>query len=186
MIIENIKQEHILAGAIVLITAVIIFLLLRRLFVYNNKRKIRNIIKKISYDFIEDIEIDEGLEHYAHLDYICLGQDGIHIIAVKNYAGHIFAADDINEWSQIVDRKSYKFPNPGFELTHSVELLKTMTDLDVTGYNIFSDTADFPKGRPESVILCADMLEFFGKVSKRNLSDSLLNEWKKLKLHLCT
>ena len=181
---ENIKQEHVLIVAVSLVSIFVLFLLVRLWRRYQSKRKIRNMIKKISYDFVEDVEIDEGLDQYAHFDFICLGKQGVHIFSVKNYAGHIFAADEINEWSQILDRKSYKFPNPGFELSHGVELLKTMTDLEVTGYNIFSDAADFPKGQPDNVILCADIFEFFGKMNRRNMSEPVLIDWQKLKQKL--
>ena len=69
------------------------------------------------------------------------------------YPGIIFCADNIDEWSQVLEGKSYKFKNPLVDLDYQVNAVSAcIPGVPVDGYLFFDHQALFPKGYPERVI----------------------------------
>lgn len=160
----------------IVVLAGLLLLYIRRRTSSNTSRALRKALKKISYDFIGAVSLDLGDEHFAYFDYIAVTDNGILVIDMKDYAGHIFAAEKIDKWTQIQNRKSYQFANPSFELQHKIELLKLkFQNQPITGIVAFSNLADFPKGQPENVLLVNDLRQCFKRHHKQ-CSDRVL--WK--------
>lgn len=148
-------------------------------------RKVRKIVKKISCDFFKDKTLDLGGEQYAFFDYLILSKQGIVALEIKNFSGHIFASADINEWTQVIGHKSYKFINPFFVLEQKIEVLRQILPKQkMSGIILFNEQADFPKGRPDNVIRADELPGLFAKVSKKDISASCLADWKCLKSYL--
>lgn len=144
--------------------------------------KTRKLVKKISYDYLENATLDSGLDQYAQFDYILLTDKGILVVEVKNYSGHIFGANKIDEWTQIINRKSYKFANPFFEMSHKIELLRDIShEVHVNGLILFTDEADFPKGCPESVIKLAYLKDHYRKLTKQAVPTGMQKTWDLIK-----
>ncbi len=151
------------------------------------KRKTKRIIKKISCDYIQDIPLDMGEEQYAYFDYILLYKQGVMAIETKDYAGHIYASDKINEWTQVINRKSYKFKNPFFLLEQKIDLFKgIIPDQPIDGIIIFTDKADFPKGRPDNVLLIGELYKRYGKANANDAPADIKANWSHLKKYLLT
>ena len=152
---------------------------------YQNNRfrlKTKKCIGRISYDFVHNVTLDNGVDQYAQFDYIALTQNGVVVIDVKNYSGHIFGAEKIDEWTQIINKKSYKFDNPFFDIEHKLELLKDINkDINITGLILFTDEADFPKGCPDNVISLKDLKTRFAAVKKRDVPAISLKMWEQIK-----
>ena len=165
----------------------IIILLVIALFWYrknNLKLRIKHIVKKISFDYLEDVIIDNGAEQYAQYDYIVLNDNGIIVLDIKNYAGNIFAAEKINEWTQVIDRNSYMFRNPFFDLSQKLDLLRNdVADLELSALIVFTDKAFFPKGRPDSVLTLNELKERFTMRSKK-IPDEWRTQWAAFKRSL--
>ena len=148
-------------------------------------RKVNRMVRKISSDYFKDISLDLGGDQYAFFDYLLLSQQGIVALEIKNFSGHIYGAHGINEWTQIIERKSYKFSNPFFDLEQKIDLLKQVVpDQEINGIIIFTEQADFPKGRPDNVMRVSECLGQFGKVTKGHASSAYLPGWNHLKTHL--
>jgi len=148
-------------------------------------RKVNKTVKKISCDFFKDISLDLGGEQYAFFDYLLLSRKGIVALEIKNFSGHIYAAPGINEWTQIIERKSYKFTNPFFDLEQKIDLLKQIVpEQDISGMILFAEQADFPKGRPDNVVRINELIGRFGKACSADAASPYLSGWNHLKTHL--
>jgi hypothetical protein len=144
----------------------------------NTQRAIRRALKKISYDSVYSVSLDLGGEHFAYFDYIAVIDGGFLVIDLKDYAGHIFAADKIDMWTQIQNRKSYQFVNPTFELQNKIELLKLkLQHHHITGIVVFTDHADFPKGQPDNVLLVKELRQCFKRHHKKCADKGLWADW---------
>ncbi len=83
--------------------------LLRRL----ERRRNRRILRQLGRESLENVAIPDGLgEQNLVLDHVLLLPTGFLVVDVKDYAGVLFAGERIDEWTQTVGRRSYKFPNP--------------------------------------------------------------------------
>jgi len=174
-----IHYKLILLALIVIICVVFIYLRYRK---KRFARKIKRQVKRISYDHIENVILDGGPDDYAQFDYLLLTDKGIVILDIKDYAGHIFGADKINEWTQIINRRSYKFANPFFELSHKIELVKGINkDINVSGLILFTDEADFPKGCPDSVIALKTLKDNYVKLITKETPELMQRNWDRIK-----
>lgn len=178
------NQSVLLIIAVVVMTLVVL-LFIRWMNKDKFKKKTRRIIKKISCDYLSDISLDLGEEQYAFFDYVLLYKQGIMAVETRDYSGHIFASDKINEWTQIIDRKSYKFDNPFFSMEHNIELLKrVIPDQSITGVILFNDLADFPKGRPDNVMRINELYKHHGKANANDAAADVMSNWNQLKKYL--
>jgi len=178
-------NQIILLLAGLLITGLVFIFIFMRLKKGAFRRKVKRVIKKISCDYISDIPLDMGEDQYAYFDYILLYRQGIMALEIRDYAGHIYASDKINEWTQVINRKSYKFKNPFFSLERKIDLFKEIIpDQPITAVIIFTDQADFPKGRPENVFLINELYKHYGKANANDAPAAIMANWNQLKKYL--
>lgn len=148
--------------------------------VLKNERKINKAIQKIGSQYLKQVILPDGMGGSIFLDYVVLAQNSITLVILKKFRGTIFCADNIDQWTQLVGNKSYKFPNILQQLDSDISSVKMLAkDVEVTGLVIFPSDCDFPKGRPEQVKKINE-LEKTG-VDKQLHSEKLLNAWYKLK-----
>jgi hypothetical protein len=185
-IFKQLSQLQIMTLALlVILTGVGLFFIYRWIVKDRYLKKVNRIVKKISSDYCKDISIDLGGEQYAFFDYLLLSRLGIVALEIKNFSGHIYGASAINEWSQIIGCKSYKFTNPFFDLQQKIDVLKQVVpEQEISGIILFTEQADFPKGRPDNVMQVNELIGFFGKASKADESTPNLRGWNQLKSHL--
>lgn len=115
-------------------------------------RKITKIMKMIGTEFLQSAYIPDGVGGYACIDYLVLMPGGILVVNVQNYNGFIFGGENMDQWTQMIDSKSYKFDNPlGQNFAH-VQAVKTLTsNIPVEGRIVFSAAGEFPRGIPKGV-----------------------------------
>ncbi len=157
-----------------------------RSFINNSqKRSTKRIVNKISGAHLQEVPLDMGEDQYAYFDYILLRKDGILVLEFKDYAGHIYASEQINEWTQVIGSKSYKFANPFFELERKVELLRQVIGNEkIDTVILFTDKADFPKGRPQNVLLLKELKNIFSKTKASDISEAGMIMWLQLQTYL--
>ena len=138
-------------------------------------------VRKLGVAVLRNIVISDGMDGRVLIENIILTPDGIYILPIKRYCGIIFAADNIETWTQVVGKRSYKFPNPLPELeTYIMAVRNLLPAVDVTGYILVTHDAEFPKGKPERII---PLPEIAGVLASKgdNVSDQLKIAWDKLK-----
>ena len=126
----------------------------------SENKKIKKIIKSIGADFVQNVAIPDGLEGFIFFDYMVLTPTGILVVDVQNYNGYIFGGETINEWTQMIGRKSYKFRNPlPGNQNHVLSVKEHAGDVPVQGRIVFTSMGEFPKGIPKGVSTTGSLKE---------------------------
>jgi hypothetical protein len=80
------------------------------------------------------------------------------VIGVKRYDGMIFGSAQTDEWTQILNSRSYKFPNPDTYLAEQVTAVRCLVPkIPVRGLHLFSDSTSFPWDKPPNVLQSRDL-----------------------------
>lgn len=138
-------------------------------------------VRKLGVAALRNIVIPDGMDGRVLIENVILTPNGIYILPIKRYCGIIFAADNIETWTQVVGKRSYKFPNPLPELeTYLMAARNLLPAVNVTGYILVTRDAEFPKGKPERIIPLAQVAEVLATKSEE-VPDQLRNAWDKLK-----
>jgi hypothetical protein len=130
--------------------------------IYLGRHKIRQIwlnmrtrhsLNHLGLESVANVQFPDGLGQYFSVDRLVMHHDGISLLIFKRYSGRIFCADDIDEWTQVVGGKSYRFKNPLVDLDYQIRAVSSRApDVTVNGFLFFDHRAQFPKGHPERVI----------------------------------
>jgi len=148
---------------------------LKELFLYRN-------VRKLGVAALHNIVIPDGMDGRVLIENIILAPEGIYILPIKRYCGIIFAAENIESWTQVVGKRSYKFPNPLPELeTYIMAVRNFLPAINVTGCILVTRDAEFPKGKPERVIPLDEAVDYLN-ITKGEVSGHLRNAWENLKL----
>ena len=116
------------------------------------------------------------------IDRLALTRDSIILINYKRYAGRIYCAERIAEWTQVVGQKSFKFENPLFELENQMTSLRLVTgNVAVHGYLFFNHGATFPKGHPPTILFPDNIPESLLGVNCSPVIPEIMSAWERLK-----
>lgn len=138
-------------------------------------------VRKLGVAALHNIVIPDGMDGRVLIENIILTPVGIYILPIKRYYGIIFAAENIDTWTQVVGKRSYKFPNPLPELdTYIMAVRNLLPTIDVTGCILVTREAEFPKGKPKRIIPVAEAAASLG-ITKGEVSAQLRSAWENLK-----
>jgi len=147
---------------------------------YLNERKVNKTIQHLGSQYLKQVILPDGLGGSVFLDYLVLAQHSIILVTLKRFRGTIFCAENIEQWTQLIGNRSYKFPNTLQQLDSDILSVGSLVkDVDITGLVIFSSECDFPKGKPDQVKSIREIKNT--TIDKQLHSESLLNAWYKLK-----
>ena len=175
-------NDHALVVASLLLVSIIILYLSRKVI----KRgwlniKIRYRLNHLGVKHLSNVQWPDGLGSYFTIDRLILRPDGITVLMYKKYPGKIFCADDIDDWTQMLGQKSYKFKNPLYDLDYQINVIKRFVpDVPVNGFLFFDHTAEFPKGHPDRVIHYKKIPETLQRHRKNKIEDNVMSAWDKL------
>ena len=145
------------------------------------EQNVNRSVRRIGVAVIRNIALPDGMDGKVSIENIVLTAGGIYILPIKRYCGIIFAADNIETWTQVVGKRSYKFPNPLTELdTYVMAVRNLLPEVKVEGRILVTSDASFPKGKPDRVIPVATIAEEL-TVDKGEVSTQLRDAWDKLK-----
>lgn len=170
------------AIAAFILAVIIVWIIIRYINKESGNKKITKIIKKMATGYVQNIAIPDGLEGYVFIDYLVLTPTGILVINVQDYNGFLFGGENINEWTQMIGHKSYKFKNPLPQVEHHVQSVKLhVDDVPVRGRIVFSSAGEFPKGIPQGVSTIGSLKEDVSFTVVGNaVPEIYLYTWKKL------
>jgi hypothetical protein len=147
----NINIVHIVVTATLIVLTVLLFLLVR------NRRqdsayKISKILSPITRSRVDNIIIPDGIGGLLEIEQLRLLEQGILIVETYQISGHLFGAEEIDQWTQLIKGRSYKFANPLRHIRTSRQAIMSLApDTPIFYCVIFSGEASFPKGKPEGV-----------------------------------
>lgn len=170
-----------LIAAILLVLAFLIYLGHRKINLAWLNLKTRYLLNHLGLKEISNFKFPDGLGNFFTVDRLILRQDGISLLVFKQYPGSIFCAEDIDEWTQMLAGKSYRFQNPLIDLDFQIKAISTFVpDVPVDGFLFFDHQASFPKGCPERVIKLGDIPQSLKRDKKIQAQTSVMSAWKKL------
>jgi len=141
------------------------FLLLILLLLFS-KRKRKNsklqqanrALNQIRKDEVATIVIPDGIGGLIQIERLILMEQGLLVIETYPISGHLFGADNIDQWTQIVDGRSYKFANPLRHVHNAKQALQMLVPkVPIYSRVVFTGEGDFPKGKPDDVSVVATL-----------------------------
>ena len=153
-------DQQLLIGLLGLATLVVLAYLLRiPLRSWQEKRRIRRAVKRLGARVMRDVNLPDGMGGAINIDYLVLAADAIRVIGVKRYDGMIFGSANTDEWTQTLNSRSYRFPNPDIYLAQQISAIRSIAArVPVKGLHLFTDTAMFPWDKPDNVLQTKDLL----------------------------
>ena len=141
-------------------------------------------IKKFGKETMHDVMLPDSLGGSTYIDFLALTSNAIVVLYLKRYRGVIFAGEKIEQWTQVINNHSYRFPNPLQKLEIDIMAINNLVkDVNVEGKVIFTKESEFPKGRPECVILVNEMEQNLKSYSAEEIPSLLQTAWKRLQEH---
>ena len=130
----------------------------------NPLRRLLTTVKAISADYLHDIVVPDGVDGQIHLDLVLLTGDGILVLDIKDHHGSVFAGANMEQWTVMNGSRRISVRNPLGALHDRVEAVRQLVEheVPVDGRALFTGDARFVKGRPEGVLLLAELREAFG------------------------
>lgn len=143
----------VLAGGLAVFVIGIIWLLYRIFFRKSpSQMQIEQILKPYKKDELTNVILPDGLGGYLEIEKLFLLEQGILILRDYPISGHLFGAEKIEQWTQIVEGRSYKFTNPLHHLELARQAIRGLIPkMPVFCHVVFTAESNFPKGKPASV-----------------------------------
>ena len=170
-----------LTAVLVLLLAIVLFLARKRIGLAWLNLKTRRRLSQLGIEVVSDFRFPDGLGSYYTIDRLVLRQDGISLLVFMQYPGSIFCAEDIDQWTQLLGGKSYRFKNPLIDLDYLVKAVSSaVPGVPVDGYIVFDHQAEFPKGHPERVIDLENLPQSLERVKQASAKAPVQSAWEKL------
>ncbi len=150
-------------GLLLLLFAWLIYYRFRR--VHSALRIIDEILKPYRRDEVDHLIIPDGMGGLMEIERLVLTEQGLLIIETYPISGHLFGADHIEQWTQIINGKSYKFTNPLRHCHNIRESLQALVPkIPVFCRVVFTADSNFPKGKPAEASVLATLADDLAEV----------------------
>lgn len=144
--------------------------------------KINSILQSLKQDEVKEIIIPDGIGGLLEIEHLILMEQGLLLIETYSMAGNIFGSEQIDQWTQIIDGRSFKFANPLRHIRTSRQALKVLApNTPIFCRVIFSADSVFPKGKPEEVSTLNTLAEDMQSVIERPaILDKVRHSWGRI------
>lgn len=173
-----------------LLTGVVTFLLLIFILLLQRQRikqwldefSLTRALRATGMESLHEVSIPDGIEGSAWIEHAALTPQGIMVMVIKRYRGVIFAGDKIEQWTQVMDNRSYKFPNPIHQLEESILAIRAHINKDVPliGRVLFIKGSQFPRGKPEQVLVYEDIISMKHEKVAESIPPEIRTAWQRL------
>lgn len=154
----HIDITNIVTIAVIAVLILLLFLLLLARHRRRSEYQINKALKPLTRAEVKNIIIPDGIGGLLEVEHLILTEHGLLLIAVYPIHGDLFGGDKIDQWTQIVKGRSYKFANPLRHIRTAYQALKSLApNIPIEYRIIFTADARFPKGKPEHVALIASL-----------------------------
>lgn len=146
--------------------------------------QIRRMLKQLGGVYLKDVLVPDGIGGEIQIDYLLRLPGEILVVDLKEMHGVLFGAEQIDEWTQIVERRSYRFPNPLHDNRLRCQAIAELIRPNpVSGRVVFTETSEFPRGRPDGVSTLTTLVEDLGISTPQPTSPTIEESWGEL-IHL--
>ena len=180
---ELLNNNGLLAAVLtaVMVTPVLLFLFRTQLKNWWQERNIRKVIRRLGVRSMENIHLPDGTGSEVTIAHLLLGRDAILVIGVMRFEGLIFGSSHTDQWTQVINRRSYKFDNPDHYLQRQINAVRLIAPAArVSGWHLFGHGAIFPKDKPDNVLQPGDVRSLPKRPRRRDIPKQLRAAWKQL------
>jgi hypothetical protein len=126
---------------------------------WRESHQITGAVKRLGARAARDVCLPDDSGADINIDFLVVATDAIVVVGVKRYDGFIYGSTQTNEWVQVINSRSYRFPNPDVELLRQINAVSALVpDTPVRGLHLFTDKAVFPRDKPSNVLQVKDLL----------------------------
>ena len=165
-------------------------------------RHIKKVLESLGLKYSKDIVLPDGVDGWVFIDYLLLLPNGVAVLDIHNSEGHLFGGKSVDQWSQVVSHKTYKFTNPLYanqiqcqaviwnvaqhipqqEEPQSEQQSDNPEDWQTFGRIVFSNAGNFPKGIPSQVSMIDDLKSDLEKLTDitKPIAEPIRQMWDKL------
>jgi hypothetical protein len=135
-----------------------------------HQRHARKVVESLGVKYLHDVVLPDGVDGLVFIDYLLLVPTGFVVLNTEHSKGHIFGGEAVDQWSQVINNRTYKFNNPLYanqtacqavlwNLQHNIESENSSAtpDWQVHGWVAFSNAGNFPKGIPAHVSMIDEL-----------------------------
>ncbi len=142
--------------------------------------RLHSLVNKLGRAALRHQYVPDGLDDVIYVEQLLLRQDRLLLITIKPFRGNIFAAEQIDQWTQVIGHHSYKFPNPLHQLQSDLQALRgVIRNIQIDGMVVFAKGSQFPKGKPSNVLAYQD-LKTYAPDSTDEVKPHLQEAWNSL------
>ena len=170
----------------------VLLMLIFAILIYLSRRKIKHgwlnlktryCLNRLGIKQISNFKCPDGLGHHFILDRLILRHDGITLLIYKRFPGKIFCADEIDDWTQMLGNKSYRFKNPLYDLDCQIKAVSAcVPNVAINGFLFFDHLTEFPKGHPDRIIHLKKIPEELKRNKHDEVQTPVMAAWKNLQL----
>lgn len=143
--------------------------------------RIQKLIKQLGQARLRNVYLPDGMDGNIFIEHLVLTPVGLLLLNLKHYRGNIFAAEKIDQWTQVVGHHSYKFSNPLYQLESDLQGIRAIIPkTQVNGLVVFAADCRFPKGKPERVYDYQELVDMAKSSRGENVSDQMQQVWNKM------
>ena len=183
-LLQQLLNDHDLLAAVlatVIVVLVLLFLFRTRLKNWRQERLIRKVLRRLGVQSMENIHLPDGMGGEVTIEYLLLGRDAILVIGAMRFEGLIFGSPHIDQWTQVINRRSYKFDNPDQNLQYQVNAVRLIApDVKVRGWHLFGHGAKFLRGKPDNILQPGDVKSLPARPRRGDIPQPLRAAWKQL------
>ncbi len=104
------------------------------------------------------IVVEDGLDGLAFIGHAVLTPRGVAVVEVMPNDGAVFGAEQSDLWANVVGHRTTRFPNPLARVREQVSAIRFgFPRLPVRGLVLFTGHCQFPKGKPDGVVVPAEL-----------------------------
>jgi len=122
------------------------------------RRQLFRAFQASSAALLRDVLVPDGSGGHLHVDFLLLTGRGILVVDFRDVEGVVFGGEHMREWAVMNGHRRATFLNPIEALYDRVAAVRALAgDVPVDGRIVFTERAQFPKGRPPRVLRLASL-----------------------------
>jgi len=143
--------------------------------------QMERILHSLKRDEVKEIIIPDGIGGLLEIEHLILLEQGLLILETYPISGNLFGAEQIDNWTQIINGRSFKFTNPLHRIRTARQALKLLApNVPIFCRVVFNADSHFPKGKPEEASTLATLAEDMKMVMESPLIvDKADNAWQR-------
>lgn len=130
----------------------------RRWRLHRARRQLVRAFEAASAALLRDVLVPDGGGGHLHVDFLLLTGRGILVVDFRDVEGVVFGGEHMREWAVMNGHRRATFLNPLDALYDRIAAVRALAgDVPVDGRIVFTERAQFPKGRPPRVLRLASL-----------------------------